>query len=200
MPGPRVAYLLLWFPEPSQTFVLDEVNTLVRLGLDVRVYTLYGPRPATRLAGMAEVLAPVHHLGTAALPRLVRDLLRLGRTWGPGAARVFTAGGGAPVAQPGDRGRGPVGLSCRGAPGRDHDRGRHRPHSRPLGQRPGHRRLGGLKAQRHPLQLQRPGPRPLSPRRGASGEDGGRAVHPHQYPDQSAVPGETSAPTWPEKW
>ena len=35
---------------------------------------------------MAEVLAPVHHLGTAALPRLVRDLLRLGRTWGPGAA------------------------------------------------------------------------------------------------------------------
>jgi glycosyltransferase involved in cell wall biosynthesis len=85
MPGPRVAYLLLWFPEPSQTFVLDEVNTLVRLGLDVRVYTLYGPRPATRLAGMAEVLAPVRRLGTAALQSLVRDLLRLGRTWGPQA-------------------------------------------------------------------------------------------------------------------
>ena len=32
-PGLRVAYLLLWFPEPSQTFVLEEVNTLVRLGL-----------------------------------------------------------------------------------------------------------------------------------------------------------------------
>ena len=89
MPGPRVAYLLLWFPEPSQTFVLDEVNTLVRLGLDVRVYTLYGPRPATRLAGMAAVLAPVRHLGTAALPRLVRDLVRLGRTWGPGAPRFL---------------------------------------------------------------------------------------------------------------
>ena len=40
MPGPRVAYLLLWFPEPSQTFILDEVNTLVGLGLDVRVYSL----------------------------------------------------------------------------------------------------------------------------------------------------------------
>ncbi len=51
MPGPRVAYLLLWFPEPSQTFVLDEVNTLVRLGLDVRVYTLYGPRPASASPG-----------------------------------------------------------------------------------------------------------------------------------------------------
>ena len=86
MPGPRVAYLLLWFPEPSQTFVLDEVNTLVRLGLDVRVYTLYGPRPASAIGGMAKVLAPVRHLGTAALKPLVRDLLHLGRTWGPGAA------------------------------------------------------------------------------------------------------------------
>ena len=32
MPGPRVAYLLLWFPEPSKTAGLDEVNTLVRPG------------------------------------------------------------------------------------------------------------------------------------------------------------------------
>jgi colanic acid/amylovoran biosynthesis glycosyltransferase len=86
MPYPRVAYLLLWFPEPSQTFVLDEVNTLVRLGLDLKVYTLYGPRLASRLTGMAPVLAPVHHLGAAALARLVRDLLRLRHTWGLGAA------------------------------------------------------------------------------------------------------------------
>jgi colanic acid/amylovoran biosynthesis glycosyltransferase len=89
MPGPRVAYLLLWFPEPSQTFVLDEVNTMVRLGLDVRVYSLYGPRPARRLAGMAEVLAPVHHLGLAATGTLFRDLLRFRRTWGPEAARFL---------------------------------------------------------------------------------------------------------------
>jgi glycosyltransferase involved in cell wall biosynthesis len=86
MPGPRVAYLLLWFPEPSQTFVLDEVNTLVRLGLDVRVYTLYGPRPAARIKGMAEVLAPLCHLGTAAFKPLARDLLHLGDNWGPEAA------------------------------------------------------------------------------------------------------------------
>jgi colanic acid/amylovoran biosynthesis glycosyltransferase len=89
MTGPRVAYILLWFPEPSQTFVLDEVNTLVRLGLDVRVYTLYGPRPAAAVAGMAPVLAPVRHLGTAALGCLLRDLLRLGCVYGPGAARFL---------------------------------------------------------------------------------------------------------------
>jgi colanic acid/amylovoran biosynthesis glycosyltransferase len=89
MPGPRVAYVLLWFPEPSQTFVLGEVNTLVRLGLEVRVYTLYGPRPASRVAGMAEVLAPVHHLGTAALKSVFFDLLRLRRGWGPEAGRFL---------------------------------------------------------------------------------------------------------------
>jgi glycosyltransferase involved in cell wall biosynthesis len=86
MLGPRVAYILLWFPELSQTFVLDEVNTLVRLGLDVRVYTLYGPRPAAALAGMARVLAPVRHLGPAALPDLWRDFLRVEKNWGSGAA------------------------------------------------------------------------------------------------------------------
>ena len=88
-PGLRVAYLLLWFPEPSQTFILEEVNTLVRLGLEVRVYTLYGPRPAARIAGMARVLAPVRHLGTPAAGMLLRDLASLGRDWGPGAGQFL---------------------------------------------------------------------------------------------------------------
>jgi len=73
----RLAYILLWFPEPSQTFVLNEVNTLVRLGLDVRVYTLFGPRPAGRVAGMGPAAAPVRHLGTASLGTLLHDLFAL---------------------------------------------------------------------------------------------------------------------------
>lgn len=85
MSGPRVAYILLWFPEPSQTFVLDEVNTLVRLGLEVKVYTLYGPRPASRLEGLAPGLAPVTHLGAASLKVLLQDLAQLQRRWGAGA-------------------------------------------------------------------------------------------------------------------
>ena len=89
LPGLRVAYLLLWFPEPSQTFVLEEVNTLVRLGLEVRVYTLYGPRRPARTAGMARVLAPVRHLGVPAAGKLLRDLARLGRDWGPGAGQFL---------------------------------------------------------------------------------------------------------------
>jgi len=79
MPGPRVAYILLWFPEASQTFILDEVNTLAQLGLDLQVYTLYGERPASRVAGMSRVLAPVHRLGISRLGLLLRDAVWLGR-------------------------------------------------------------------------------------------------------------------------
>jgi glycosyltransferase involved in cell wall biosynthesis len=85
----RVAYLLLWFPEPSQTFVLDEVNTLARLGLEVSVYTLYGPRPARRLAGMAPSAAPVTHLGLQSLPKLLKSLVRLGRDRGPESGKFL---------------------------------------------------------------------------------------------------------------
>ena len=81
----RVAYVLLWFPEPSQTFILDEINTLREQGLDVEVYTLYGPRPPRRLAGLTPSRAPVFHLGTAALGDLGRDLCSLRRRWGPSA-------------------------------------------------------------------------------------------------------------------
>lgn len=91
MPGPRVAYILLWFPEPSQTFVLNEVNTLARLGLDLKVYTLYGPRPSDRVSGMADAAAPVQRLGLAASWMLLKELARLRPRWGAGAAR-FVAG------------------------------------------------------------------------------------------------------------
>ncbi len=74
-PHVKVAYILLWFPEPSQTFILDEVNTLVNLGLAVQVYTLYGPRPPARLAGMAHAAAPITHLGLASLNHLAGSLL-----------------------------------------------------------------------------------------------------------------------------
>ncbi len=50
MTSPRIAYILLWFPEPTQTFILDEVNTMAGLGLDLTVHTLYGPRPPQRLS------------------------------------------------------------------------------------------------------------------------------------------------------
>ena len=39
---PRVAYVLLWFPRASETFVFREVCALRALGLPIHVYTMYG--------------------------------------------------------------------------------------------------------------------------------------------------------------
>jgi len=89
MPGPRVAYILLWFPEPTQTFILDEVNTMFRLGLDLRVYTLYGPRSPSLVSGMAPVTVPVIQLGTASLRKVPKELVHLPRLWGSGAAQFL---------------------------------------------------------------------------------------------------------------
>jgi glycosyltransferase involved in cell wall biosynthesis len=86
----RVAYVLLWFPEPSQTFVLNEVNTLYKLGLDLKVYTLYGPRPVDgRVSRMAPVAAPVQRMGLAATGTLLKELAGLRRNWGPEAPRFL---------------------------------------------------------------------------------------------------------------
>ena len=85
MTSPRIAYILLWFPEPTQTFILDEVNTMAGLGLDLTVHTLYGPRPPQRLTGMAKVKTPVHHLGLASTRELLRSLARVKENWGPEA-------------------------------------------------------------------------------------------------------------------
>jgi colanic acid/amylovoran biosynthesis glycosyltransferase len=90
-PGPKVAYVALWLPEPSQTFVLDEVNTLVQLGLDVEVFTLYGPRSPRRLAGMPKLLPPATRLGTRALPQLLRNLWQLKANFGPQARKFLAA-------------------------------------------------------------------------------------------------------------
>jgi glycosyltransferase involved in cell wall biosynthesis len=70
---------------------LNEVNTLAKLGLDLRVYTLYGPRPPDRVAGLAPVAVPVRRLGLAATGVLLKELAYLRNRWGVSAAR-FVAG------------------------------------------------------------------------------------------------------------
>jgi glycosyltransferase involved in cell wall biosynthesis len=38
----KIAYILLWFPKPSETFVFREVINLQKIGLPLIVFTLYG--------------------------------------------------------------------------------------------------------------------------------------------------------------
>ena len=86
---PKVAYVVLWLPEPSQTFVLDEVNTLSQLGLDLEVFTLYGPRSPRRVAGLPAVLPPVTRFGSRSLPQLLKNLAQLHSHFGPGAGKFL---------------------------------------------------------------------------------------------------------------
>jgi len=72
---PRTAYVLLWFPKSSETFILREVQDLYAAGLPLRVFTLYGPWRRNLSAAMRECPVPVERLGVASLPRLLSGLL-----------------------------------------------------------------------------------------------------------------------------
>jgi len=73
--GLKVAYVLVWFPKASETFVFREVCELRAHGVDVEVFTLYGPLRKDLDAAMAGYQGPVTRMGLRALPRLARDTL-----------------------------------------------------------------------------------------------------------------------------
>ena len=72
---PRTAYILLWFPKPSETFVFNEVVNLLKMGLPLRVYTLYGPLKKDLSLEMRETDVPVERLGISGLRQLVEGFL-----------------------------------------------------------------------------------------------------------------------------
>lgn len=85
----RVAYVLLWFPKPSETFVFQEIACLRRLGLDVRVHSLYGRLTRCLSPEMAAASRQVERLGIRGLPRLLGAVLYWWRRR-PSAAAALT--------------------------------------------------------------------------------------------------------------
>ncbi len=73
--APRLAYILVWFPKPSETFVFREVCELRRLGLPVDVFTLYGPLRKWLTPEMAAYDGPVHRTGLRHARAVLRDIL-----------------------------------------------------------------------------------------------------------------------------
>jgi glycosyltransferase involved in cell wall biosynthesis len=63
--GSRVVYILRSFPRLSQTFILNEVLALERLGVRVQIFPITNPREALVQHDVAEVRAPTHYLETA---------------------------------------------------------------------------------------------------------------------------------------
>ncbi|WP_243312187.1 glycosyltransferase family 4 protein [Fundidesulfovibrio agrisoli] len=65
----RTAYVTLWYPKPSETFVVGEVAALRNLGMPVTVYTLYGRLSKHIGADMEAKCAPVVRLGSRSTGR-----------------------------------------------------------------------------------------------------------------------------------
>jgi colanic acid/amylovoran biosynthesis glycosyltransferase len=83
---PRIAYVLLWFPKPSETFIFREVANLWKMGLQLKVFSLYG-RLSRDLSPEMRLAAPgVENLGLPYLSRTWKDVLywwgrKPGVTW-----------------------------------------------------------------------------------------------------------------------
>jgi colanic acid/amylovoran biosynthesis glycosyltransferase len=73
MDQPRIAYVLLWFPKPSETFIFREVVNLWKLGLDLRVFTLYGSLTRELSPEMQSFAPRVERLGLSFLKSAWRD-------------------------------------------------------------------------------------------------------------------------------
>jgi colanic acid/amylovoran biosynthesis glycosyltransferase len=74
MPPARTAYILVWFPKPSETFVFGEVVNLYRMGLPLRVFTLYGELRDHLSPEMRSVEVPVERLGLPYLKRVLSEM------------------------------------------------------------------------------------------------------------------------------
>ncbi|MDE7241720.1 glycosyltransferase family 4 protein [Desulfovibrio sp.] len=73
---PVMAYVLLWFPLSSETFIFREIVQLRQLGLDIRVYTMYGAALRGCSREMRDYAGPVTRMGAAALFRILGAFFR----------------------------------------------------------------------------------------------------------------------------
>ncbi len=70
----QTAYILLWFPNPTETFIFREVDNLQRLGMPLRVYTLYGPWKKNLSSEMDKAPVEVRRLGSRSVFRILADI------------------------------------------------------------------------------------------------------------------------------
>ncbi|MBU1909920.1 MAG: hypothetical protein KJ726_07735, partial [Verrucomicrobia bacterium] len=88
-PGPRLAFILHWFPKPSETFIYDELSALRRRLVPLDLFTLYGPWSGHLSPDMPAEDYPVRRLGVRATGLLVRDILFWLRKNGTAARRLW---------------------------------------------------------------------------------------------------------------
>ncbi|MFA5193046.1 MAG: glycosyltransferase, partial [Verrucomicrobiia bacterium] len=72
---PRTAYVLLWFPKPSETFIFREVVNLRKVGLPLKIFTLYGELTRGLSEEMRGVSADAERLGIHYLGHALPEVL-----------------------------------------------------------------------------------------------------------------------------
>ena len=72
---PATAFISLWFPKPSETFVFREVMALIERGLPLSVFTLYGELTKDLSPEMAAYSPRVERLGLPYLAGAAGEVL-----------------------------------------------------------------------------------------------------------------------------
>jgi glycosyltransferase involved in cell wall biosynthesis len=71
---PKTAYILLWYPLPSETFIFREVENAKAAGMPFYVHALYGAVDRNLSAQMRQVAPTVSRLGLAKVPAILADM------------------------------------------------------------------------------------------------------------------------------
>jgi glycosyltransferase involved in cell wall biosynthesis len=72
----QIGYLLRSYPRLSQTFILNEILALEKIGVSIQIFALTNPREKVVQMQVDQVQAPVHYLDEDTQPRRLRNILR----------------------------------------------------------------------------------------------------------------------------
>src|SRR5688572_2097231 len=72
----QIGYLLRSYPRLSQTFVLNEILALEKIGVSIQIFALTNPREKVVQMQVDQVQAPVHYLDESIQPRRLGQMLR----------------------------------------------------------------------------------------------------------------------------
>lgn len=72
----QIGYLLRSYPRLSQTFILNEILALEKIGVSIQIFALTDPHEKVVQMQVRQVRAPVHYLDEAMQPRPLRNILR----------------------------------------------------------------------------------------------------------------------------
>jgi glycosyltransferase involved in cell wall biosynthesis len=71
----QIGYLLRSYPRLSQTFILNEILALEKIGLSIQIFALTDPHEKVVQMQVDQVQAPVHYLDEDIQPRSLRNML-----------------------------------------------------------------------------------------------------------------------------